>query len=215
MRRRSADNFMRRKSRQIMSAARWILIATGLLPLALPAAGDTAAAATTTGPALPYTVGSRVDELFFYPCNDCHGFMDPNDNVRELDVDEGHPPDLEHGGGLFWCFSCHDQNNYEQLQTPLSKPLSLDASYRVCNGCHSQKFRDWQGGAHGKRAANWRGERQLFSCVECHNPHRPEIAPRAPQPPPPVRAGLHHMTRNPGSASHDPRQPEWEHSDVR
>ncbi len=163
----------------------------------------------------PFTVDARVDKLFFYPCNDCHAFMDTNERVRDLDVEEGHPERLAHGGGLIWCFSCHDESDYDRLRNLRAEPIDIDRGYQVCSGCHSQKYRDWSGGAHGKRVADWRGERQLYSCVECHNPHRPAIQPRAPKPPPPVRAGLEPMTPGDGYRSHDPRRPEWEHLDDR
>lgn len=132
----------------------------------------------------------RQDKLFFYPCSDCHEYLEPDTSIRQLDADPDHPEALEHGAGELWCTSCHAQWPYETLHTLLGEPVGYDASYRVCGGCHSHKLRDWKHGAHGKRVANWRGERLLYGCPECHNPHRPAIPPRAPQDPPPVRAGL-------------------------
>ncbi len=164
---------------------------------------------------MPFTVGERVDKLFFYPCADCHEFMDANSNVRELEVEEGHPARLEHGNGLFWCFSCHNPADYGQLETPLAEAISFDAGYRVCNSCHSGKYRDWTYGGHGKRVADWQGERTLYSCVECHNPHHPAIAPRAPKPPPPIRAGLEPMKPDRTAAGAESHRPVWEQSDAR
>ena len=163
----------------------------------------------------PFAVDARVDELFFYPCNDCHAFMDTNERVRDLDVEQGHPASLEHGNELIWCFSCHDKSDYDKLRSLRAEPIDIDQGFQVCGGCHSKKYRDWAGGAHGKRVADWRGERRLHSCVECHNPHLPSIQPRAPKPPPPMRAGLKPMTPDHEYQSHDPRRPEWEHFDVR
>lgn len=157
-----------------------------------------------------FTVGARVDQLYFFPCNDCHAFMDPVSEVRELDVEEGHPANLEHGVGQIWCESCHDPSDYDRLRNLLADPVDFDKGYQVCSGCHSQKYRDWTHGAHGKRAANWRGERRIYSCVQCHNPHRPSILPRAPRLPPPIRAGLEAMAPVEVDDARDSRRPEWE-----
>jgi len=163
----------------------------------------------------PFTVGERVDKLFFYPCADCHEFMDANSNVRDLEVEEGHPAELEHGNGLFWCFSCHDAADYGRLKTPLSETIDFDSGYRVCHSCHSGKYQDWTYGGHGKRVADWRGERTLYSCVECHNPHHPAIAPRAPKSPPPIRAGLEAMKPDRTTSGAESHRPVWEQSNAR
>ena len=149
-----------------------------------------------TGPGTleKFSVRPRRDDLYFYPCADCHEFMDSNNEIRELEVEDGHPGHIEHGEGRIWCLSCHArESNYNTLQDLLGGGIDLDQGYQVCAGCHGEHYRDWSHGAHGKRLANWRGERVIFSCVECHNPHRPSIAPRPPEPPPPIRAGLEPM----------------------
>lgn len=160
--------------------------------------------------ASPFAVEGRLDQLYFYPCQDCHEYMDPNDRVRELDVEEGHPAVLGHGDGQMWCFSCHDPADYGRLVNLLAEPIDFDHGYQVCSGCHSQKYRDWTYGGHGKRVANWRGERQIYSCVTCHNPHRPAIAPRAPKPPPPIRVGLEPMEREVIDQARNPNPAQWE-----
>lgn len=199
--------------------SRAVVAAVFVAATALPAVGAPPQSGSEGGaqqPAPhPFTVEPRIDKLFFYPCNDCHSFMDTNKNVRELDVEEGHPANLEHGKDLIWCFSCHSEADYDQLQSLRADPIDFDRGYQVCGGCHSQKYRDWSSGAHGKRVTNWRGERELYSCIQCHNPHKPAIQPRAPQPPPPIRAGLKPMTPDEEYQPHDPRRPEWEHLDAR
>lgn len=180
-------------SQLAVSIARFLFLA---LPLSLcgSALGDATeaelAASPTQSQPPDYTVAPRLDRLTFYPCADCHEFMDRDDTVRPLDIEEGHPERLEHGGGQFWCLNCHDPNNYAVLRNALGPPLDFNSGFLVCRTCHSDKFRDWSGGAHGKRLTKWQGERQLKSCVECHNPHKPAIAPRAPMPAPHVRKGL-------------------------
>jgi hypothetical protein len=154
-------------------------------------AEETAKVDAGTNAANPvFSVLPRQDELIYYPCSDCHEFMDPNNEVRLLDADPDHPQQLDHGAGEIWCLSCHGPWPYDQLRTLMGEPVAYNDSQRTCGGCHSHKLRDWRRGAHGKRLANWRGERQLNGCPACHNPHRPAVAPRAPLAPPPVRAGL-------------------------
>ena len=180
--------------------------ALAIAVMGLLVAGPNTAAAEAAAGESPsaFSVIPRQEKLFFYPCADCHEFLEPNTDIRELDPDPDHPAQLQHGGGEVWCTSCHSQSPYETLHTLLGEPVSYDESYRVCGGCHSHKLRDWTHGAHGKRVDNWRGERLIYGCPECHNPHSPQIAPRAPLAPPPVRAGLQRVD---GHAEKEP--PIW------
>lgn len=136
----------------------------------------------------PVSVVSRKADLFFYPCDQCHAAMEPNPDIRELNV--MHVAELQHGRGRIWCLSCHDLENRNYLRTLLDEPVDFDQAHLVCGGCHSNRHKDWVFGAHGKRVANWQGERKLYDCAHCHDPHSPSIQPRAPKPPPPVRVGL-------------------------
>ena len=134
------------------------------------------------------SVVPRKDELFFYPCDQCHATIEPNPQIRKLDT--VHHSELEHGRGQIWCLSCHDLENRNYLRTLLSEPVDFDEASNVCGGCHANRHKDWVFGAHGKRIANWQGERTLYSCTHCHDPHSPAIKPRAPEPPPRARVGL-------------------------
>jgi hypothetical protein len=134
------------------------------------------------------SVVPRKDELFFYPCDQCHATIEPNPQIRKLDT--VHHSELEHGRGQIWCLSCHDLENRNYLRTLLSEPVDFDEASNVCGGCHANRHKDWVFGAHGKRIANWQGERTLYSCTHCHDPHSPAIKARAPEPPPRARVGL-------------------------
>lgn len=135
-----------------------------------------------------FSVVSRMEEMFFYPCGQCHDAIEPNPEIRELNV--MHDAEIDHGDGRIWCLSCHDFGSRDHLRTLLGEPLDFDESHLVCAGCHASRHRDWAFGVHGKRVDNWQGERIQFNCTHCHNPHAPGIAPRAPAPAPPPRAGL-------------------------
>lgn len=130
----------------------------------------------------------RKDQLFFYPCDQCHAAMEPNPEIRELDA--LHDSELDHGRGRIWCLSCHAYEDRNYLRTLLDEPVDFDDAHLVCGGCHSNRHRDWIFGVHGKRVSSWQGPRTIYSCTHCHNPHAPAIEPRAPQAAPPVRAGL-------------------------
>jgi len=130
----------------------------------------------------------RKDELFFYPCDQCHESMEPNPEIRELDT--MHDSEIEHGRGRLWCLSCHDFENRNYLRTFLNELVDLDEAHVVCGGCHANRHKDWAYGVHGKRVADWQGDRTQYNCTHCHNAHSPAISPRAPKEPPPVRAGL-------------------------
>jgi len=134
------------------------------------------------------TVVSRKNELFFYPCDQCHADMEANPDIRTLDTP--HHAEIQHGRGRIWCLSCHDLENRNNLTTLLGEPVDFDEAYVVCGGCHASQHKDWTFGAHGKRVASWRGERTQYNCTQCHDAHEPAIAPRAPEAPPPARAGL-------------------------
>lgn len=135
-----------------------------------------------------FSVVSRKDELFFYPCDQCHAAMEPNPEIRPLNV--MHDAEIEHGRGRIWCLSCHHLENRNYLKTLLDEPVDFDDAHLVCGGCHGSRHKDWVFGVHGKRVDNWQGERTLYGCAHCHNPHNPVIEPRAPAAAPPVRAGL-------------------------
>jgi len=149
----------------------------------------------------------RKDDLFFYPCNQCHEAIQPNAEIRPLSAP--HDSELTHGRGLIWCLSCHDVANRDNLRTLLNEQVDFDDAHLVCAGCHANRHKDWTFGVHGKRVDNWTGERTQFSCTHCHDPHKPAIAPRAPQPPPPVRTGLE---LTPGSEHVN--EPAWARPEV-
>jgi len=130
----------------------------------------------------------RKDDLFFYPCDQCHASMEANPEIRELDT--VHHAEIEHGRGRIWCLSCHDLENRNNLRTLLNEPVDFDEAHLVCGGCHSSRHKDWMFGAHGKRVAEWQGERTQYNCTHCHDAHNPAIEARAPKPAPRARAGL-------------------------
>lgn len=137
----------------------------------------------------PFQVFSRSEQLEAYPCSDCH--EDEPVNSRERKLTEDHEDKLlDHGGGRFWCLTCHGSKDKDTLTSLKGKPISFDASFILCGQCHFQRQKDWYFGGHGKRLSGWLEPRRVKVCPECHDPHSPSIKPFKPSPPPKVRKGL-------------------------
>lgn len=148
---------------------------------------------------------SRQDVLKHYPCADCHAHMPSNTERRALSAP--HPGALNHGDGRFWCLDCHDTGSRNELSLLSGDTVGFDQADEVCAQCHGATHRDWTFGAHGKRVENWQGERGIYSCAHCHNPHDPAVRPRAPEGPPGIRAGLERM---PDKGRKHPRVYPWQ-----
>ncbi len=140
-----------------------------------------------------FSVLSRQDKFEFFPCGDCHNYIESSPTPRHL-PEAPHFPELKHGNADIWCTTCHTLDNRERLRLLSGKLVEFDKAYLVCGQCHENAYQDWRFGAHGKRVNKWQGERQIFNCAECHNPHvNPGIKPRQPMPPPGVRAQQTHQ----------------------
>lgn len=138
-----------------------------------------------------FTVVPQTPGLTLYPCSACHAALPPNPEPRALGAP--HVASLPHGKGRFWCLDCHETRDRDLLRTLRGQQVSFDESHLVCGQCHFRQQKDWYFGAHGKRVANWRGDREIFGCAHCHDPHDPALKPRAAGPPPKIRAGLEPM----------------------
>jgi len=143
----------------------------------------------------PFSVVPQIDTLTFYPCSTCHNVLRPNPVPRKLNTP--HPAALKHGAGRFWCLQCHQEKDRDNLHTLSGQSVSFNDAYLVCGQCHFNRQKDWYFGAHGKRVVNWQGERIIYNCTHCHDPHDPAVKPRAPSKAPPVRVGLKPMPRSP------------------
>ena len=66
------------------------------------------------------------------------------------------------------------------LKSLTGEKIDFDRSYKLCSQCHQNEFKDWKGGAHGKRLESWASPRASMTCVNCHNPHSPHFETRWP-----------------------------------
>jgi hypothetical protein len=71
------------------------------------------------------------------------------------------------------CTTCHNPDNMDQLTSLTGSQIDFDYSFRLCGQCHTQEYKDWSGGAHGKSLVGWAPPRASMTCVNCHNPHQP------------------------------------------
>ena len=166
-------------------------------PVADPAIPDPSPAASNNHSRFsgrpPPKVQRRQHTLTFYPCAQCHKFWKTNPVPHELAP--VHRVGLNHGQDRFWCLTCHDDENRDLLRTERDGKISFDESWRLCGQCHANRQKDWYFGAHGKRINGWQGEAERYNCTHCHNPHFPPFEAKAPQPKPPIRAGLAPMKK--------------------
>jgi hypothetical protein len=127
-----------------------------------------------------------------HPCRNCHQWAKSNPEPRALKKphDSFELQHGLHGKGRFWCSTCHDLGGGLGLKTLDGTPVDYGEAYIVCTQCHVDKGRDWAFGAHGKRLADWRGERKVYDCTACHYQHDPAWKPRQALAGPEMRQGL-------------------------
>jgi hypothetical protein len=128
----------------------------------------------------PFRVLARKQSIERYRCSRCHTAK-PVAAVQGLELTHGNVA-LTHGseGQGLTCIDCHHAQERDYLEDKKGRKIDFDHSYQLCGQCHFRQKRDWLGGAHGKRVANWAGERVVFNCTSCHNPHSPRFAKRFP-----------------------------------
>lgn len=126
-----------------------------------------------------FRVLARKGEIERYKCSSCHG-------DKPVGVNQGAALThgdvvLEHGAqGNLTCIDCHHPDERDFLEDKKGRKIDFDHSYQLCGQCHFRQKKDWLGGAHGKRVSNWAGERVVYNCTSCHNPHSPRFEKRFP-----------------------------------
>lgn len=130
-----------------------------------------------------FFIPERSSMIKSFPCTNCHSkSLSELQNLGEVGIKKAHwNIKLVHAGeDVMNCVTCHNDKDLNQLQTIAGKGLSIDHSYKLCGQCHSTQYKDWVGGAHGKRLGGWAPPRVVNSCVNCHNPHQPAFEMRWP-----------------------------------
>jgi hypothetical protein len=123
---------------------------------------------------------TRKDKIVRFKCSQCHNNK-PVSVARAAEIAHADIK-LDHGGQEkpLSCFTCHNKEERDALETEAGVKVDMDHSYQLCAQCHFRQKKDWVGGAHGKRVSYWAGQRVVQSCVSCHNPHSPRFKKRWP-----------------------------------
>ena len=150
---------------------------------------------------IPMPMRPRTEDL--YPCGQCHatsaeqaaeeGLLEPNLERREM-TDPHEVVTFTHDAEHRWCLDCHDVWDRDSLRLASGERIRLqDESVRLCAQCHGPQHRDWKVGVHGRRLGEWHtgGQKKNYRCVNCHDPHSPQIKPIKPQPAPLPPGGRH------------------------
>ena len=127
-----------------------------------------------------FRVLARKNLINRYKCSSCHNDKPVAVNLG-LELTHGDVK-LDHGidGQALTCIDCHHPEERDFLEDKKGRKIDFDHSYQLCGQCHFRQKRDWVGGAHGKRVDNWAGDRVIFNCTSCHNPHSPRFEKRFP-----------------------------------
>ena len=128
-----------------------------------------------------FKVLARKGSITRYPCNSCH--TDKVVEVRNAALFSHADVKINHGQGdtSLTCFECHHQKDRNMLEDAKGAKIDFDHSYKLCGQCHFRQKRDWLGGAHGKRETYWAGERVVWNCTSCHDPHAPAFDTKMPE----------------------------------
>jgi len=127
-----------------------------------------------------FRVLARKQDIERYTCSSCHNET-PVTAKKGKELTHG-DINLDHGKGgqSLSCIDCHHPEERNFLEDKEGNTIDFDHSYQLCGQCHFRQKRDWIGGAHGKRVSNWAGERVVFNCATCHDPHSPRFKKRFP-----------------------------------
>lgn len=120
-----------------------------------------------------FLIPERKGQIKGYACTECHS--KPLSKMKGSEFKKAHwDLKIVHANKeTMNCITCHNSQNMDELTSITGKSIDLNNSYNLCSQCHTKQFKDWKGGAHGKRIGGWAPPRASMTCVNCHNPHQP------------------------------------------
>lgn len=122
-----------------------------------------------------YAGTSSIGDPVFYPCTSCHPVVNGQATGTLPNGFKGHQVELQShdklGKGSAACVVCHDDPAKDPGKLKLVDGTLADindpaAVSEVCYQCHSEKYKEWEQGVHGKRA-------DKCTTSGCHDPHTP------------------------------------------
>ena len=129
---------------------------------------------------ITFLIPNRKDEIKSFKCTECH--TKPLAKMQSKDIKKAHwNIKLDHADvNTMNCITCHNGNNMDNLKSITGHDIDFNKSYKLCSQCHQKQYKDWTGGAHGKRLESWATPRASMTCVNCHNPHSPSFETKWP-----------------------------------
>jgi hypothetical protein len=118
---------------------------------------------------------SATGELLFYPCTSCHPVEAGKPPAKLPNGFKGHQIKLlahdNLGQGSTACLVCHDDPAKDPAKLKLIDGGLIDIKddagvSKVCYRCHSDKYKEFEAGIHGKHQAK-------CTSSGCHDPHTP------------------------------------------
>lgn len=131
---------------------------------------------------IEFLIPERKSQLTSFNCTECHTASITELKRDNFDKKAAHwNIKLNHANEeTMNCATCHIPNDMDNLQSLTNVVIDLNESYKQCSQCHQEQYTDWKGGAHGKQIGGWAPPRLSNTCVNCHNPHAPQIEKRWP-----------------------------------
>ncbi|MDT7830083.1 cytochrome C [Pricia sp. S334] len=129
-----------------------------------------------------FLIPERKGQITSYACIECHS--KPLAEMQNATLGPKAHWDIEvvHANeDAMNCATCHNLDDMNHLKSLTGREIDFNRSYKLCSQCHTSQFEDWKGGAHGKNIGGWTKPRAAMTCVNCHNPHRPQIESKWPE----------------------------------
>jgi len=112
------------------------------------------------------------------PCATCHSLVDTQKPAERPDELKDFHRGLAFKHGSLACVACHQAERPDALHLANGEKLSMNEALALCAQCHGPQKRSFDHGAHGGLNGHWdarRGPRLKNHCVDCHDPHAPQI----------------------------------------
>ncbi len=128
-----------------------------------------------------FFIPERKSQIKSYACIECHS-KPLTEMQKGSELEQAHwNIKLNHANSnAMNCATCHNGNDMNNLNSLTGKSIDFNKSFKLCAQCHANQVKDWAGGAHGKNIGGWSKPRVAHNCINCHNPHAPQIASKWP-----------------------------------
>jgi hypothetical protein len=120
-------------------------------------------------------------------CQTCHSLRQSNPLPASMDGLTTFHQHMVFKHGNSTCTSCHVEGRHDRIHLANGSVLPMTEALSLCAQCHGPQYRDYQHGSHGGMNGYWdrkRGPRTRNHCVDCHDPHAPQIPAVMPAAPP-------------------------------